>query len=252
VRVAAVDALIHLPDQTTAKPTLLQAMLSPNPMVRGEVGAALVFNADADLDLGSISLVADPDSGVRQIMAEALAAAGRAGPLLKTDRAGVYLWGLTQDNDADVRAAAAEGVATLGLNDPIDFALTALQHDPEPRVRAAAARGLGVLAKAYLSGGRAPSRALARGEEIVAALMQTAREDNGQYSQVNLEQSWLFTHRVTEAHWVAAEAAEALTVPNLIPRADVASAIAAGRAHIPQTPFAPPHLPRFYMRGIAS
>jgi hypothetical protein len=226
-------------------------MLSPNPVVRGEVGAALVFHADADLDLGSISLVADPDPGVRQEMAGALAAAGRAGPLVITERAGIYLWGLTQDDNANVRAAAAEGVATLGLNDPIDFALAALQHDPEARVRAAAARGLGVLAKAYLSGGRLPNRAQVRGEEIVAALMQTAREDNGQYQQVNREQSWLFTRQITEAHWVAAEAADALNVPNFIPRPDVAAAMAAGRARLPVSLPLQSHPPRFFMRGFA-
>jgi hypothetical protein len=248
-RDAAVAALIKLPDKVAAKQALMQAMLSPNPTVRGEVGAALVFNADADLDLGSISLVADPDPGVRRQMAEALAAAGRAGPMLNTNRAGIYLWGLTQDNDPEVRAAADEGVATLGLNDPIDFALTALVRDPEPRVRAAAARGLGVLAKIYLAGGRAPDVVQTRGEEIVQTLMASARLDSGQYSQVNLQQSWLFTYRVTETHWVATEAADALTVPNLVPRPDVAAAIAVGRAHGSQSPATPPHPPKFNLRG---
>jgi hypothetical protein len=250
-RESAVNTLIHFPDQVAAKKSLARAMLSPNPIVRGEVGAALVFNADADLDLGSISLVADPDPGVRRQMAEALAAAGRAGPLLNTNRAGIYLWGLTQDTDPDVRAAAAEGVATLGLNDPIDFALAALVRDPEPRVRGAAARGLGVLAKAYLSGGQVPGVVQNRGEEIVATLMQSARLDKGQYEQVNLRQSWLFTRRVTETHWVAVEAAEALTVPGITARADVAAAIAAGRAHVPSTPPSQSHPPRFNLRGEA-
>jgi len=249
VRLAAVNALINLPDQAAAKKSLTQAMLSPKPTVRGEVGAALIFNADADLDLGSISLVADPDPGVRQQMAEALAKAGRSGPLLTTKRAGIYLWGLTQDNDPDVRAAAAEGVATLGLNDPIDFALTALVRDPEPRVRAAAARGLGMLAKIYLAGDHAQGIVQTRGEEIVSTLMQSARLDNGQYEQVNFQQSWLFTHRITETHWVAVEAAEALSVPGLTPRADVATAIALGLAHIPKITPLEPYRPRFTMRG---
>jgi hypothetical protein len=161
------------------------------------------------------------------------------------------LWGLTQDTDADVRAAAAEGVATLGLNDPIDFALAALVRDPEPRVRAAAARGLGMLAKAYLSGSQVPGAVQARGEEIVTTLMQSARLDRGQYEQVDLRQSWLFTRRVTETHWVAVEAAEALTVPGLNPRPDVASAIAAGHAHVSSTPPAQSHPPRFNLRGEA-
>ncbi len=248
-RQAAVKALINFPDQATARQALTQAMLSPNPIVRGEVGVALIFNADADLDVGSISLVADPDPGVRRQMAEALAAAGRAGPLLNTNRAGIFLWGLTQDTDADVRAGAAEGVATLGLNDPIDFALAALVRDPEPRVRAAAARGLGMLAKAYLSGSQVPGAVQTRGEEIVTTLMQSARLDNGQYDEVNLRQSWLFTRRVTETHWVAAEAAEALTVPVVTPRPDVAAAIVAGLAHIPAASPSEPRRPRIYMRG---
>ncbi len=244
VRQAAIAALLKMPDDPDALAALTSATVWPDPSVRGDVGAALLFNPNEDLDFYSITLVADPDPAVRRQIAQGLAAVGRAGPLRNTQRAGVYLWGLTQDRDPEVRAAAAEGVGSLGLNDPIDFALNALRHDPEPRVRAAAARGLGTLARAYLAGrsgkevtvanppsaDHAPSPTEARGEEIVAALCQTAREDKGKYSEVNAEQELFWTRRVEVTHWVAATAADALSAPGVPPRADVAAALMAARS----------------------
>jgi hypothetical protein len=233
VRQAAIAALMKMPDDPDALDALATATLSSDPTLRGDVGVAILFNPNEDLDFFSITLVADPDPAVRRQIAEGLAAAGRAGPLLITQRAGVYLWGLTQDHDPDVRAAAAEGVGSLGLNDPIDFALAALRHDPEPRVRAAAARGLGTLARAYLARGpvaNAASPTQARGEEIVAALCQVAREDQGKYTEVRTEQALFWTQRVEATRWVAAAAADALTVPGVTPRADVAAALAAARS----------------------
>jgi hypothetical protein len=239
VRQAAIVALIKMPDDPDALDALATATIWPDPAVRGDVGVALLFNPNEDLDFYSITLVADPDPVVRRQIAQGLAAAGRAGPLLNTQRAGVYLWGLTQDHDPDVRAAAAEGVGSLGLNDPIDFALTALRQDPEPRVRAAAARGLGTLARAYLASGpglNATSPAQMRGEEIVAALCQAAEQDKGKYNGVVTEQELLWTRRVEATCWVAAAAADALTTPGVTPRADVAAAVAAARALGPPTP----------------
>jgi len=253
LRQAAVAALLKLPKDDDAVNALATATLSPTPAIRGEVGAALLFNPNADLDLYSITLLADPSPEVRRLIALGLAAAGRAGPLANTQRAGVYLWGLTQDTDANVRAAAIEGVASLGLNDPIDFALEALRHDTEPRVRAAAARGLGALARAYLSGesgpdlrdpqvdqflsklgaAREPTSTQARGEEIVTALCEAARADEGKYSEIRLVSGLFTTQRVEETHWVAEAAVDALTVPDKSPRADVAAAVAAARARLP-------------------
>lgn len=255
VRQAAIAALLKMPDDPDALDALTAATLWPDPSVRGDVGVALLFNPNEDLDFYSITLVADPDPAVRRQIAQGLAALGCAGPLLNTQRAAIYLWGLTQDRDPEVRAAAAEGVGSLGLNDPIDFALNALRHDPEPRVRAAAARGLGTLARAYLAGqsgkkvtvanpssaDHAPLPTQARGEEIIAALCQAAREDTGKYTEVRSEQELFWMHRVEATHWVAATAADALTVLGLIPRADVAAALAAAHSLGTPTPL-PAHL----------
>ena len=235
-REAAIAALLKMPDDPAAVGALTTATLSPDPSVRAEVGAALLLNANEDLDFYSITLVADLDPSVRRKIAQGLAAVGRAGPLLNTQRAGVYLWGLTQDGNADVRAAAVEGVGGLGLNDPIDFALKALRDDPEPRVRAAAARGLGGPARAYLvsaMNGKSSDAILpspARGEEIVAALCQAARADQGKYSEVRSDRVLFWTERVEETHWVATAAADALTVPGVPPRADLAEALGAAHA----------------------
>jgi hypothetical protein len=226
LRQAAIAALLKLSNDQAALNALEIATLSPEPAVRGDVGVALLFNPNPDLDFYSITLIADPDPEVRRQIAQGLAAAGRAGPLLNTQRAGVYLWGLTQDANADVRAAAVEGVGGLGLNDPIDFALDALRRDPEPRVRAAAARGLGTPVREYLAG-KTSSLTPVRGEEMLAALCEAARTDKGKFSEVQTQRTLLWTQRVEETRWVAAVAAEALTVPGVKPRADVAAALAA-------------------------
>lgn len=233
VRQAAIAALMKMPDSDRAVDALAQATLSPILTERGDAGAALLFNANDGLAFYAITLVTDKNPSVRRRIAEGLAAAGRAGPLLNTQRAGIYLWGLTQDDDADVRAAAAEGLGTLGLNDPIDFALEALRHDPDPRVRAAAARGLGALARAYLAGEPLAAPAQARGEEIVAALCETARTDLGQFTEARIAETFFGQRRVDETHWVASAAADALQVPGKISRADVAAAQAAARARVP-------------------
>ncbi len=251
MRHAAIAALVKIADSkdihdvNDAETFLIQATISPNLTLRGEVGAACLFNTDENLDFYSITLAADPNPSVRREIAQGLTAVGLAGPLRNTQRASIYLWGLTQDDDASVRAAADEGVGQLGLNDPISFALDALRHDPEPRVRAAAARGLGVLAHAYLSGGRGPdwhdanveqfltrvgpaadrTPTQARGEEIVAALCQAAKSDPGTYTDFRVDIGWFSSRTVPETHYVAAAAAEALTVPGLTPRPDVAAAI---------------------------
>ena len=255
MRHAAIAALVKLGDYDAVN-ALATATLSPTPFVRGEVGAALLFNANDQLDLYSISLVADPVPEVRRMMAVGLTAVGKAGPLANTQRAGIYLWGLTQDADPDVRAAAIEGVGSLGLSDPIDFALEALRHDPEPRVRAAAVRGLGTLARAYLAGesgpdlrdpvveqflsklgsARQPTPTQARGEEIVAALCQAARTDEGKYTVIRQDSGWFVTQRIEETRWVVEDAADALTVPGRAPRGDVAGAMAAARARVPPPP----------------
>lgn len=259
LRQAAIAGLLKLAASTDrhdvedAVKALSTATVNPDPVVRGDVGAALLFNPEDNLDFYSITLAADPDPTVRKKIAQGLAALGRAGPLRSTQRASIYLWGLTQDNDAEVRAAAAEGVATLGLNDPIGFALDALRHDPDPRVRAAAARGLGTLAQAYLSGGRGPewrdaqveqflaqiggeatrTPTQVRGEEIVAALIQTAQSDDGTYTDVRFEKQWLSNQRLEETRYVAMVAADALTVSGVTPRPEIASAIASARARVP-------------------
>jgi len=258
MKIAAAKDTHDVADAVTA---LIQATISPDPTVRGDVGAALLLNPNENLDFYSITLAADSSPVVRRKIAEGLAAVGRAGPLRNTQRASIYLWGLTQDNDAEVRAAAAEGVGSLGLDDPIGFALDALRHDPEPRVRAAAARGLGALARSYLTGGHGPdwrdpqveqflnqvgsgaarTPTQARGEEIVAALCQAAKSDDGTYSDVRYEGSWLTRHPIEEKHSVAAAAAAALTVPGQPPRADVAEAIATARAREPSLPPPPEH-----------
>jgi len=233
LRQAAITALLKLSDDQAALNALEIATLSPEPAVRGDMGVALLFNPNESLDFYSITLVADPDPVVRRQMAVGLAAVGRAGPLRNTQRAAVYLWGLTQDADADVRAAAVEGVGSLGLNDPIGFALDALRHDPEPRVRAAAARGLATLAQNYLAGRavvKLPGAAAPtpeRCEEVVAALGEAARTDKGKFSEVQTQRTLLWSQRVEETRWVASVAAEALTVPGVLPRADVAAALAA-------------------------
>ncbi len=267
LRQAAIAGLLKLAaskdehDVIDACNMLDQATVSPDASVRGDVGAAMLFNANENLDFYSITLVADPDPSVRVKIAQNLAVHGRAGPLLTTQRASIYLWGLTQDNDAAVRAAAAEGVATLGLDDPIGFALDALRHDPDPRVRAAAARGLGVLARAYLAGGRGPEwrdaqveQFLAqigpnanrtptqiRGEEIVAALVQAATADEGTYVDVRYEPHWLASQRIEETRYVATAAAEALSPPGVTPRPEVAAALAAARARVPAVLPPPTH-----------
>jgi hypothetical protein len=250
VRQAAVAALLKMPGDPAAITALMGATVSLDPAIRGSVGSALLLNPDEGLDFYSINLAADPDPSVRRQIAVGLATAGRAGPPLNTQRAAVYLWGLTQDHDADVRAAAVEGVTSLGLNDPIDFALNALRHDPEPRVRVAAVRGLGALARAYLADANklsasTPTLPQARNEEIVAALCQTAREDKGRFWEVRVDDYWLWTWRVEQTRWVASAAADALTIPGATPRADVAAAIATARQLPPPQPLpAPPSPPQ--------
>ncbi|HTB62401.1 MAG TPA: HEAT repeat domain-containing protein [Opitutales bacterium] len=252
LRQAAVDALLKMQGDPAALTALMGAMVSINPEIRGSIGATLLLNPDENLDFYSINLAADPDPSVRRQIAQGLVAAGRAGSMINTQRAAVYLWGLTQDPDADVRATAVEGVTSLGLNDPIDFALTALHHDPEPRVRVAAVRGLGVLAQAYLSGTKNPSTPVAspatiltqaRNEEIVAALCQTARQDTGRYLDIQVDEFLLWTWRVNQTRWVASAAADALTIPNSTSRADVAAAIAAAHARPPPEPLPAPPAP---------
>ena len=250
VRQAAIAELLKMNHLDSATEDLLNATLSPDPAVRGDAGAALVFNPNADLDFYAITLVADKDATVRKRLAEGLAAAGRAGPYEKTRAAGIYLWGLEQDEDAGVRAAAAQGLGEIGLVDPMDFALTALRDDPEPRVRAAAARGLGAPARMYLAGERGPDWGDAevqkfltnglgqrpptpvqtRGEEIVAALCKAARTDDGEYVEALEVDGWFGRERVEEKHYVSLEAAAALTLPGKPPRADVAAAQAAAQA----------------------
>lgn len=241
LRAAAIAALLKLSDDPDAAAALAIATVSPDSELRAEVGAALLFNPNEDLDFYGITLVADPDPVVRRQIAQALAALGRAGPLRNTERASVYLWGLTQDKNPDVRAAADEYVGSMGLNDPIDFALNALRHDPEPRVRAAAARGLGTLARAYLAGQRGPSANSSganspllpgreKCEEIVTALCQAALTDKGKYTDLHFDQERLWSRRSEDTHWVAAAAADALTVPGITPRADVATALAVARS----------------------
>ncbi len=255
LRHAAIAALVKLADYDAVN-ALTTATLSPTPFVRSEAGAAMLFNPNEDLDLYSITLLADPSPVVRRQMALGLTAVGKAGPLENTQRAGIYLWGLTQDADAEVRAAAIEGVGSLGLSDPIDFALQALRYDSEPRVRAAAARGLGTLARAYLTGEsgpdlrdpaveaflgklgtpRQPTPTQTRGEEIVAALCQAARTDEGKYTEIRVESGLFSTKRVEDTKVVAIAAAEALTTPGRTPRADVAAAIAAAQGLTPPPP----------------
>jgi HEAT repeat protein len=252
VRQAAIEELVKMEHTEAATEALLSATISPYPQVRGDVGAAILFSPQEDLDLYSITLVADKDPYVRKRMAEGLAAAGRAGPYAKTREAGIYLWGLEQDPDPQVRAAAAQGLGELGLDDPMVFALAALRTDPDPRVRAAAAEGLGVPARAYLAGergpgwgdaqvdqflasqvgGKMPTPVQARGEEIVAALCKTARTDNGEYVDVIYEEKWYGQNQREVTHWVAEAAAQALAVPGLKPRADVAAAQAAAAARV--------------------
>ena len=268
LRQTAIAALVKLGDYDAVN-ALATATLSPTPFVRGEVGAALLFNANEELDLYSITLLADPSAEVRRLMAVGLAAAGKAGPLANTERAGIYLWGLTQDVDPDVRAAAIEGVGSLGLSDPIDFALEALRHDAEPRVRAAAARGLGALARAYLAGEsgpdlrdpavdqflnklgtpRQPTPTQARGEEIVSALCQAARTDEGKYTEIRVEPGLFSTKRFEDTRLVAMAAADALMISGRTPRGDVAEAIAAARAHEPPPPPKPLVLPPKFHPG---
>jgi hypothetical protein len=240
-----------MPDSYPAWEVLMSATFSPEPDVRGDAGAALLFHPHPDLDFYAVTLIADPDPTVRRRMAEGLAAAGRAGPLEHTRDAGVYLWGLEQDPDPTVRAAAAQGLGELGLNDPIDFALVALHTDTDPRVRAAAAYGLGVPARAYLLGERGPegedprvktflvqsglpvpnrTPTQARGEEIVAALCKSASEDTGEYQEIIYTDHWLGRERRVETRSVAQSAAQALTVSGKTPRADIAAAQAAAAA----------------------
>jgi HEAT repeat protein len=249
VRRAAIAALVQMPNNYAAMDALTNATLSPDPAVRGDVGAAIVFYPHPDVDFYALTLIADPDPGVRRRLAEGLATGGRAGSYEQTRQAGVYLWGLMQDSDPTVRAAAAQGLGELGLNDPITFSLDALRHDSDPRVRAAAARGLGALARAYLSGQpgpashdqqvsaflaaaaglQRPTDTQARGEEIVGALCVTASTDAGEYEDVRITTTWFSRQRVVERHFVALEAADALTVAGQTPRADVAAAQAAAR-----------------------
>ncbi len=251
VRQAALEALLKMPDSYPAWEVLMNATFSPEPDVRGDAGAALLFHPHPDLDFYAITLIADPDPAVRRRLAEGLTAAGRAGPLEHTRDAGVFLWGLEQDPDPTVRAVAAQGLGELGLNDPIDFALTALRTDSDPRVRAAAAYGLGVPARAYLSGARGPegedpqvktflaqsglpvpdrTPTQARGEDIVAALCVAARKDAGEYQEIIYTDHLLGRGRSVETRTVAQVAAQALTVPGKPPRADVAAAQAAAAA----------------------
>jgi len=264
VRAAALECLLKMTDSYTAMDAMMDATLSLDPGVRGDAGAALVFHPHPDLDFYSITLVADSNPGVRRRMAEGLAAAGRAGPLVKTQRAGIYLWGLLQDDNGEVRAAAAKGLGELGMNDPIGFSLDALRHDPEPRVRAAAASGLGELAHAFLNGERGPdwhdpavegflNRQIAsnfptptqeHGDEIVAALCQAAQSDDGKYLEITNEPTLFGHQRVVVTRWVAAAAAEALATPGKAPRAEVAAAIAAAQSRTQaELPSVPPPAP---------
>ncbi|MGA2052874.1 MAG: HEAT repeat domain-containing protein [Opitutales bacterium] len=253
VRQAAIQELLKMKNSDEATGALLSATISPDPDVRGDAGAAMLFQPQVDLDLYSITLVADKDPGVRKKIAEGLAAAGRDGTYETKLEAGIYLWGLEQDKDPQVRAAAAQGLGELGLEDPMVFALAALQKDPDPRVRAAAATGLGTPARLYLAGesgpgwgdapvdkflagqvgGRAPTPVQARGAEIVAALCQAARLDDGEYVDVIYVDGWFGRDKVEEKHWVAIAAAQALSVPGQAPRADVAAAQAAAYARVP-------------------
>ncbi len=255
VRQAAIVELLKMKHSGLATDALLSATLSPNPAVRGAVGAALLFNANADMEFYAITLVADKDPAVRVQMAEGLAVAGRAGPYEKTREAGIYLWGLEQDENQAVRAAAAKGLGELGLQDPIKFALEALRTDPEPQVRAAAAQGLGTPARAYLSGERGPGWGDAKveqyltkqlganpatpvqisGAEIVDALCRTAETDAGHYMEVVYVDTWFDRTASEHKRWVAVAAADALTVPGRAPTAKIAQAQAAANARA-QTP----------------
>ena len=270
VRQAAIEELLKMKDLDAATEDLLNATLSPDPAVRGDVGAALLFNRNLDMDFYAITLVADKDATVRKRMAEGLAVAGRAGPAEKTRAAGIYLWGLEQDENADVRAAAAQGLGEIGLADPMDFALAALREDPEPRVRAAAARGLGTVAQAYLAGERGPdwgdaqvrefltsrlgqqvpTLAQARGEEVVAALCKAAWTDEGEYVEAYEVETWFSRQRVEEKHYVALEAAAALTVPGKPPRTDVAAAQAEAQARAPANTPQSVELPRGFIHPL--
>jgi hypothetical protein len=270
VREAAIAELLKMKDLDAATEDLLNATLSPDPAVRGDVGAALVFNRNTDLDFYAITLVADKDATVRKRVAEGLAAAGRAGPYEKTRAAGIYLWGLEQDEDAEVRAAAAQGLGEIGLVDPMDFALTALREDPEPRVRAAAAQGLGAPARMYLAGERGPDWGDAdvqkfltnglgqrpptpvqtRGEEIVTALCKAARTDDGEYVEAQEVETWFGRELVEEKHYVSLEAATALTLPTQPPRADVAAAQAAALARAEARAPKSVEAPRIYIHPL--
>ena len=101
-------------------------------------------------------------------------------------------------------------------------------------------------AQAYLAAAPGTSDAR-RGEEIVAALCESANHDAGEYKEVIFLDHWLSRERREEPRYVAATAAQALTVAGKPPRADVAAAQASAATRVATAAEAAPVLNEFQL-----
>ena len=131
VRAAALDALADLHDPKTVPAVVVRLLDTTLPRGR-RAGALVAFGPEAEpLVLEFAEL--DPAQRVKYALAIRICGTGQSRPTLSR-------WAV--DRQPDVRAAALDALAHVGIDESTSALAIAALEDPDPAVRAAAARAL--------------------------------------------------------------------------------------------------------------
>jgi HEAT repeat protein len=135
VRKAAIDRLASSPELSRAVEALVNALRDgENPGRRNAALEALVRTGAAALPV-LLEATSDPDVDVRKQVVDVLAGIGDAA-------AGSRVCEMLEDADPNVRAAAADAIGAIGLDEALANLLAVIADDPEPLVQLSALRAL--------------------------------------------------------------------------------------------------------------